>query len=38
MNSKNALGATPNRQLGLTKEAGVELTHLSVLCIEKVTG
>jgi len=37
MNSRNSLSATPNRQLTVTKEVGVELTHLNVLRIEELT-
>jgi hypothetical protein len=38
MNVRNALSATPNRQLGVTKEAGVELNGLDELRAEEKTG
>jgi hypothetical protein len=38
MNSRNSLSATPNRQLTVTKEVGVELNHLGVLGTEGMTG
>jgi hypothetical protein len=38
MNSRNTLSAMPNRQLGVTKEVGVEVTHFGVLPTDEVTG